>query len=338
MAAKALIGGVMGLLIGCTGYAETGQLDASAVDTGEQEPKALPPEPEPEPDAALPVPEPQDAGTDADADADASAPVDAGDPAADASLRFSASDDSAYLTDRAGRALYMFANDIPGTDEATCLTGCANDWPPFDADPIVPAPGIVPTELKRFHRLDNLWQVSYKGHPLYYKASDVAPGVVSGDGIDGRWFVARNYLVFVAATTTFAPAGASSFDAVYLTNGFGSTLYVCLDDTPGSPPVSSCTDDECRSRRSPMNVIEGRGTKLFPSIMDADALGAFTRPDKIIQLTYRGWPLYYFVDDLGPGDTRGHNDDAWRAIDPKNFGVDPGTLNQNATTLEGAVQ
>jgi predicted lipoprotein with Yx(FWY)xxD motif len=32
-----------------------------------------------------------------------------------------------------------------------------------------------------------------------------------------------------------------------------------------------------------------------------------TRADGSLQTTYKGWPLYYFSKDAGPGDLKGEN-------------------------------
>ena len=38
-----------------------------------------------------------------------------------------------------------------------------------------------------------------------------------------------------------------------------------------------------------------------------DALGSITRDDGSNQVTYNGWPLYYFAGDETPGDAEGQN-------------------------------
>ena len=41
--------------------------------------------------------------------------------------------------------------------------------------------------------------------------------------------------------------------------------------------------------------------------VNAGALGSLKRPDGTMQVTYNGWPLYYFIKDKAPGDTMGQD-------------------------------
>ena len=41
--------------------------------------------------------------------------------------------------------------------------------------------------------------------------------------------------------------------------------------------------------------------------MNASLIGAIERRDGTLQVTYNGWPLYYFVKDQKPGDTTGQD-------------------------------
>jgi predicted lipoprotein with Yx(FWY)xxD motif len=227
-----------------------------------------------------------------------------------------------YLMDQEERPLYMFAEDIAGSATSACLDACAKEWPPFDLQLVSPEPAILINEIARFHRQDGRWQSTYKGHPLYYRASEAGGREVTGDAVDGRWFVARDYLAFISVSTSFAPAGSETFTAGFLTNGFGRALYVCFDDTPASaamPALSSCTG-ECLRRRPLWSVSEAARTTILPSVMDPADLSELTRPDGAVQLLLRGWPVYYFSGDENWGDTQGQNQSAWRAIDPANFG------------------
>jgi predicted lipoprotein with Yx(FWY)xxD motif len=81
-------------------------------------------------------------------------------------------------------ALYTSSSD--STDKSTCAGGCLAAWPPL----LVPAGGTVKGaagvtgEVSWFKRSDGTHQVTYKGLPLYYFASD-GQGTVSGDGLGG---------------------------------------------------------------------------------------------------------------------------------------------------------
>lgn len=46
-------------------------------------------------------------------------------------------------------------------------------------------------------------------------------------------------------------------------------------------------------------------------------LGVISRADGTSQITYNGWPLYYWVKDAKPGDTTGQNvGNVWFVADP----------------------
>jgi predicted lipoprotein with Yx(FWY)xxD motif len=228
----------------------------------------------------------------------------------------------AYLTDALGRALYMYVRDQPGSPDSACLADCAQQWPPFDMATVdVDAP-LEAADVTRFHRQDGAFQTAYKGHPLYYRAAELGLREVTADGLDLRWFVARDYLLFMATAKTFAPLGGSAGDGLYLTDGFGRALYVCLDDLPrmaATPAESSC-DADCAVQRPIFDAAQTDRTTRLPSVLDAFDLNELVRPDGLQQLTYRGWPLYYFSGDLPASVPQGHNETAWRALDPVQFG------------------
>jgi predicted lipoprotein with Yx(FWY)xxD motif len=241
-----------------------------------------------------------------------------------ANIRFArASAFDGYLTDALGQPLYMFVDDVSGLPETACLDQCARDWPPFDVQVAHATADLDPKEIARFHRQDGAWQTTYKGHQLYYRASEMDTHTVTGDGVDGRWFVARDYLAFLASTRAFSPEGGMGTNSSFLTDGFGRTVYVCLEDTPRtatSEAVSSC-DAPCTAKRPIFPAAATGRTTLLPSVINAGDLRELERPDGQIQLTYRGWPLYYYSGDTGVGSTEGHNEEAWRAIDPVSFGL-----------------
>jgi predicted lipoprotein with Yx(FWY)xxD motif len=109
-----------------------------------------------------------------------------------------------------------------------------------------------------------------------------------------------------AAPTTSAPATtvaagpevalASGDLGDHLVDGDGYTLYLFVPDDAGD---STCIDS-CAATWPPMlgEATAGDG-------VDASLLGASERSDGGTQVTYNGWPLYYYGADSAPGDTKG---------------------------------
>lgn len=96
-----------------------------------------------------------------------------------------------YLTDGAGRTVYVFAADTG--DTSTCTGACAKEWPPVTSGGAPAAKGKVDTSgLDTTTRDDGSAQVTYDGHPLYYFADDESAGDMKGQGEDdfgGVWSV-----------------------------------------------------------------------------------------------------------------------------------------------------
>jgi predicted lipoprotein with Yx(FWY)xxD motif len=97
-----------------------------------------------------------------------------------------------FLTDTAGKTLYIFKSDTQGSGESTCYDACASAWPPYL---VTEAPGEahdeVTGELSTITRKDGSMQATYNGWPLYYFAGDTAPGDANGQGVGEVWFVAN---------------------------------------------------------------------------------------------------------------------------------------------------
>jgi len=93
-----------------------------------------------------------------------------------------------------------------------------------------------------------------------------------------------------------------------LTDDAGNTLYLFQVDTQGE--ASTCYDD-CEGTWPPFTetVTGGPG-------VDASLLSTAERTDGTVQVTYNGWPLYYFAGDAAPGDTNGQTiGDVWWVVD-----------------------
>ena len=88
----------------------------------------------------------------------------------------------------------------------------------------------------------------------------------------------------------------------------GNTLYLFTPDAQGD---STCYD-QCEANWPPLvgDVTAGEG-------LDADLLGSTDRTDGSVQVTYNGWPLYYFAGDTAPGDTNGQGlNGVWFVVSP----------------------
>jgi predicted lipoprotein with Yx(FWY)xxD motif len=93
-----------------------------------------------------------------------------------------------FLTDLNGMTLYLFTTDSPGT--STCYGSCAVLWPPLlTSGAPVAGTGVNNAMLGTITRTDGTTQVTYNNWPLYYYQKDVKPGDITGEGVQGVWFV-----------------------------------------------------------------------------------------------------------------------------------------------------
>ena len=97
------------------------------------------------------------------------------------------------LTNAQGMTLYYFKPDTPTT--SACTGGCATAWPPlvFSGSGSPTSATTLPGMLTAVTTANGN-QVEYNGHPLYTYAQDVAPGQITGQGLEGRWQVATTDL------------------------------------------------------------------------------------------------------------------------------------------------
>ncbi|GGA03330.1 hypothetical protein GCM10008018_56620 [Paenibacillus marchantiophytorum] len=104
----------------------------------------------------------------------------------------------------------------------------------------------------------------------------------------------------------------------YLTDDKGMTLYYFTKDVAN---VNSCVE-QCLTNWP----IFGPHDFTVPAGFSAADFQIFTRADGKEQVTYKGWPLYYFIKDQKPGDTTGDNvGKVWFVIKPANGGIALGT-------------
>jgi len=93
------------------------------------------------------------------------------------------------LVDGEGMTLYMFDNDERGAGASTCSGDCLDAWPPLTAEGDPAVGEAVAAGVTTFEREDGTTQVAANGWPLYYFASDEAPGDATGQGASDVWWV-----------------------------------------------------------------------------------------------------------------------------------------------------
>jgi len=98
-----------------------------------------------------------------------------------------------------------------------------------------------------------------------------------------------------------------------VTDSGGITLYRSDDDS-ASPSRSRCSGPCATDWRA---VVVADNGDVDARGLDRDDVGTVRRDDGTLQVTVDGWPMYRFVGDKGPGQTRGHGHDGeWFAITP----------------------
>ena len=251
------------------------------------------------------------------------------------------------LTDSDGMSLYFFSPDADG--DSNCTDGCLTNWPVFYEADLTLDDGLIAEDFGSITRSDGKMQTTYKEWPLYYYASDSAEGDVNGDGINNLWFVAKpDYTVMMVQaqlvgrdpagnetnlTEDYVPGDAQTF---YMTDAFGNTLYAFSNDENG---VNNFTNEDF-SNNAVWPIFEEELDQL-PSVLEASDFGSidvFGRQ----QLTYKGWPLYYFGQDEARGDNYGVGFPApgvWPIVNPDTE-VAPEPENESvvySVTNDGAV-
>jgi predicted lipoprotein with Yx(FWY)xxD motif len=116
-------------------------------------------------------------------------PTEASLPAGAATVSSTSGPLGTILVDGSGHTLYAFMPDGPG--QPTCVSTCAQAWPPLTGTTVAVAQGVPlhPGEFKLVARPDSTMQLAVNGRPLYRFAGDTLPGQTGGQDYDGKWFV-----------------------------------------------------------------------------------------------------------------------------------------------------
>ncbi|WP_052476349.1 COG4315 family predicted lipoprotein [Cohnella kolymensis] len=86
--------------------------------------------------------------------------------------------------------------------------------------------------------------------------------------------------------------------SLYMTDGKGMALYLFTTDVFD---MSSC-QGKCIEF---WPLFNSEANLLIDNSLKADDFGVFTRKEGAKQLTYKGWPLYYFANDKNPAMPKG---------------------------------
>ncbi len=122
-----------------------------------------------------------------------------------------------------------------------------------------------------------------------------------------------------AATQAMPNTGASGAQVMaasnpkfgsILTDAQGRTLYLLTKDGTNMPTCYA----SCAQLWPPLLA---NGKSMAGSGLDASKLGTAMRTDGGTQVTYNGHPLYYFAQDMNPGDTNGQGfSGIWFVVSP----------------------
>jgi len=147
---------------------------------------------------------------------------------------------------------------------------------------------------------------------VFHRIKRLAPFVV------GLAFVATVVTLFAVAQSGAAEVhlGESDTYGPHLVDGDGMSLYLFLRDEDGD---SACYD-QCAEAWPP---LFGHGDTVSGEGIYAELLATTERNDGRLQVTYAGWPLYYFAADGEAGDTNGQGvNDVWFLIGPDGDPID----------------
>lgn len=156
-------------------------------------------------------------------------------------------------------------------------------------------------------------QTTYKGWPLYYYSptSDgikEAPEETSGQGANSVWYVVKPTYSLMIANAQLVGLDGKNYKidytegeerSTYFTDANGRTLYIFINDTQDTNNFTN--EDFSNDAFWPIFHVK---IEDLPGNMNEEDFGEITvfgRP----QLTYKGWPLYYFGQDQQRGENKG---------------------------------
>jgi len=213
------------------------------------------------------------------------------------------------ITDSLGNTLYFFSLDANGS--SACTSGdCLAAWPVFYEDNLRLDTALKAADFATITRADGAKQTTYKGWPLYYYSPDAAAGDVKGDAVGNVWYVAKpDYTVMLAYQQLTGNDGIQykgdytpgAEVTPFITDPYGRTLYAFSNDKSNKNMYTK----EDLSNEGIWPIYPVSAVVNVPSTLvktDFTTAPIWTR----VQITYKGWPLYYFgADAQTRGNTKG---------------------------------
>ncbi len=223
-----------------------------------------------------------------------------------------------YLVDNGGYTLYMFANDYQG--RTSCTGSCSGTWPPFyvaNLTQTMLGSGLAISDFDTI-MVNGSPQLRYKTWPLYYYAPGTGyyggnvreqAGQINGDGQSGLWFVAKpdysvmlddGQLVGLNGLDYLSNDVPGNGNTEYLSDAKGAALYIFTRD---SLNINKFTKSDF-SNNSLWPIYQDTNF-VIPSYLDK-TLFSKIKVFGLTQVTYNGWPIYYFgADKLVHGNNKG---------------------------------
>lgn len=217
-----------------------------------------------------------------------------------------------HIVDKDGKTLYYFSNDANGA--SNCTGGCLTAWPVFAADTITTTfgSGLLAADFKTIVTGTGAKQTTYKGWPLYYYSPGgvlEAAGQTTGEGVGNVWFVAKPNYSITIANYQLTGLDGKNYLSTYA-SGDGRTSYFC--DEKGNTLYAFAKDSALINKFTKPDFSNNAVWPMYemenitvPSILDKSLFAVITFNGRK-QLTYNGWPLYYFgPDKLTRGSNKG---------------------------------
>ncbi len=205
-----------------------------------------------------------------------------------------------YFVDAYGRTLYYFTKDSFDKNNFTKSDFSNNSLWAIYQDSLQAVP--VGVDSSDFGTIDvyGRKQLTYKGWPLYEFGQDsLRRGSTKGVSfpVPGIWPVAQTSIKSATIISEVKITNNPNYGMI-LTDGTGRSLYFFSNDkdTVTSACNGGCTTIWPTFYADSLTIGAGLDRKDF---------GKITRADSSLQITYKGWPLYYYSGDNSAGEVNG---------------------------------